>query len=184
MRGDSLKTLEVKPGDKLSSFRHNEVLRRLTDMQRETAPGRRAPEGAAAAQTKPFTISISGTSYTLFPGTINSLAPSNILSTFVYTPATTRFVKLRVTTNGKAVTGATIVDEATPTGAIDATENAAPTTFDVLIGVIADGTVFQVWQLQNIRALLLVAQVQSKVTPVPGTSPYIFFYTWAIQNEV
>jgi len=116
----------------------------------------------------------------LTPGTINQAVPSNILTPIAYVDTTDRYVKLKVTTDGYALTGVTVALEATPTDPIGSTADAGPTSFDILIGVISQGVVTQVWNDCNITATLTLSLVESKVTPVPGTSPYTFYYTWVI----
>jgi hypothetical protein len=54
MKGDSLRTLEVKPGDKNTAARWNSLVRRVANNSFETAPGRRA--AAAAASRLPFQV--------------------------------------------------------------------------------------------------------------------------------
>lgn len=143
---------------------------------------------SASSSLNPFDIIltlVSGTTYNLllFPGAVNQFVPDNILTPISYDSTTTRYIKLRITTDGKKVTGCTIVSEAGATTGIDTTANAGPTTFDILIGVIILGSIKQVRD-GNLRATLLNMLTQSVAVPVPGTSPYVYYYTWTIVADV
>jgi hypothetical protein len=138
-------------------------------------------------ETLPFTIQlafVAGTTYnmTLWPGTLNQAIPSNILTPISYDSTTNRFIKLSVTSNGKSITGTTVASSATVTDAITTTADAAPTTFDILIGVIVAGTIYQV-RRGNLLATLNNNFTEGKAVPVPGTSPYTFYYTWLITQD-
>lgn len=120
---------------------------------------------------------------TLVPGTINQAVPSNILTPIAYNSTTDRYVKLKCTTDGYALTGVTVALEGTVTPPIGTAQNAGPTSFEVLIGVISQGVVTQVWSDCNMTATLTLALIESKVSPVPGTSPYNFYYTWVVTGH-
>lgn len=145
--------------------------------------GRRGTSTAAPCEAFLINVTeVADPAYTvlLTPGSINGTVPSNILTPIAYTDTTDRYVKLKVTTDGKALTGVTVALEATVSDPIETTQDAGPTAFDIIIGVISQGVVTQIWTDCNITATLTLALTESKVTPVPGTSPYNFFYTWVI----
>lgn len=141
----------------------------------------------ASSAIEPFTIFLTideendSGSFTIWPGTINELLPTDMMSTFDYGLGNTLYVKLNVVTNGKAVTAATISPESTPTSPIATLQGSAPTTFGILIGVIANNTLFQV-RTGNITASLVEALQEGKAVPSPGLSPYNFYYTWEITS--
>ena len=150
---------------------------------------RRQKPGESAAETcDAFKINlteVADPAYTMLltPGAINQAVPSNILTPIAYNSTTDRYVKLKVTTDGFALTGVTVALESTPTDPISTTVNAAPTSFDILIGVISQGVITQVWTDCNMLATLTLALVESKTIPEPGTSPYNFYYTWVVTGD-
>ncbi len=139
--------------------------------------------GGAAAAVEPFTIFLTpqltppNFDITLQPGKLNQAVPSNMFTSAVYVPATTVFIYLTVTTNGKSVTGVTLTSSPGAPPAMTVTANAAPTVFYFLIGIVANSTIYQIWT-GNIQANVTVVITEGQAVPVPGTSPFIFWYTW------
>lgn len=100
-----------------------------------------------------------------------------------YDPTTVRYVKLEVTTDGYKPTGVDIVAEAGSTGAIGSTADTAPTTFEILIGVLNENVRYQTWQSGNITVAPALGITAGKAVPVPGTSPYTYYYSWSIDGD-
>lgn len=186
MRGDSLRTLSVEPGQRITARRENELVRRIADLNAGTAPGRRSLIGSSSSSTSiitPFTIFLSSTSITIQPGTINQFLPTNMFTVLSYTLLSTVFIKINVTTDGRVVTGAVIASEATPTAAIGTAANAGPTTFSILLGVISSSTIYQTWIDGNIRESLLLAVTESVAAPAPGGAAFTNYYTWKTEAD-
>lgn len=144
--------------------------------------------GAAETPCEAFAINITEVAspdftVLLTPGTVNSAVPSNILTPIAYNSTTDRYVKLKCTSDGYAITGVTVALEASPSDPISTAQNAGPTSFDILIGVISQGVKTQVWSDCNITATLTLALIESKASPTPGVSPYNFYYTWVVTGH-
>lgn len=119
----------------------------------------------------------------LWPGTLNQLVPTNMFSTFTYNPTTSVFVSLACLTNGKQVTSCSIEVGTSAPSVIGVLENAAPSSFSVVLGVVlGDGTVGTVQQIQNgnFTAATEQALVQEKASPEVGLSPWIYWWTWEV----
>jgi len=80
----------------------------------------------------------------LWPGTINGIMPSNIFTWTTVDATSTWYAKALVTTDGSAVTGATIKIDNTAATAQTATLNSLPTVVQVLIGVYGLGTAYNI----------------------------------------
>ena len=102
-----------------------------------------------AGALAPFDISVDGTTVTFWPGTVNSLLPSNGmagLSSGVATVASgVRYLVLTCTTSSGAITGATFSADASPPAAITPLAGSPPTSFKILVGVTIDGEPVKVW---------------------------------------
>jgi hypothetical protein len=151
-----------------------------------------APGGGSASacvtEHNPFDILLlpSETSPGMFdikcvPGLINGMMPNNnmvAISGGPYDPTTTRYVKLKATAVGSSINTATLAMEATTTAAIGSAEQAPPASFEFLLGIVWNGTLYQV-SAGHINALSTLVLQTSVSTPTPGLSPYINWYTWA-----
>jgi hypothetical protein len=162
----------------------NSRITRLERIRRIT----RSPLGggaAAAATTAPFTIAMvlagGGPNYsvTLWPGAINQLVPTDMFTTVTYVAASTVYVHLDVTTDGRKITAAAIVIDGTSPVAMPSTSGLAPTSFGLLIGVITNNTVYQI-NSGLCTATIATALTEDKAAPVPGQSPYLYWYTWTV----
>lgn len=188
-KGDSLRNLSVNPRDPISARSHNDLLRRVANLQAETVmPPRRGSGGTSVI--KPFTMILTAQAspstdfdLILWPGTVNQLVPSSMFTPITYDPTTTRYVKLRVSTDGYKPTSTSIVSEAGVTSAISEAADTAPTSLDILVGVIVTGTLYQVWQSGNVILTPSLVLTVGKAVPVPGTSPYTYYYTWGVSGD-
>lgn len=141
---------------------------------------------AAAEETCPFDLSISGTGASSFinvePGSINSLVPAGIFTPYAYdaTSSTPIYVIVRSSTNGRAVTSSTMVFTTTPALVIETTANAAPATFDVLIGVVVGAVATKTWGCGNIQAITSQTSSEDSTTPIAGVSNLIRWFTWVL----
>jgi hypothetical protein len=132
----------------------------------------------------PFAITLTeaGSAYTATfrAGTINSLLPSNYL-TGVAVPATgTKYLVLTCTASNGEITAATFSADATAPAAIVPFAGQPPTSFKILIGVVIDGALVQVWGCGNIQALGVESFRVQKGAPVAGQVPYDVYYTWSL----
>lgn len=144
--------------------------------------------GGSTTTVGPFDIIFNSAGATpfinVFPGTINGYVPSNILDTFYLSSPISYFIKLRCLTDGFNVTSSSIIVDGSPSAGISISQSAAPTTFDILIGIVtSDLTTYQTWTGNNIQASLTQSALSDKSTPAtPGLSPYIRWYTWNITS--
>jgi len=171
-----LKSITIRPSaDLLSTVTANGTTLSLLARIKAIA------SGGAAEENEPFDVIVSSsTTITVWPGNINQLAPSNIFSTIAYTPGSTAYIKLSVTTDGRKVTAATVGTSATPISPIGVTESLAPTSFEVLLGIVVSGTVYQVWPGGNMVATISNQLTEDKASPVAGQTPYKYWYTWLL----
>lgn len=143
---------------------------------------------AAAATNQPFDIALTEVAspdyhITLIPGGINQLVPTNMLAVTDYDNTTTRFVSLDVTTDGRKVTSSVItIGAAAPAQGIGAAQAIGPTSFSMLIGVVALGTIYQIWRGMML-ATLTQSHLEDRDPPVIGMSPIIRWYTWVVEVE-
>ena len=141
-----------------------------------------------AGASAPFDITVedvAGTpTATFWPGTVNSLLPSNGmagLSSGVATVASgVRYLVLTCTAASGAITGATFSADASPPAAITPLAGSPPTSFKILIGVTIDGEPVKVWGDGNIQALPVEAFRVQKSSPVAGQIPFDIYYTWSL----
>lgn len=116
---------------------------------------------------------------TFFPGKINEYIPSNLMDTFVLDPTTFYWVKINCTTDGKAITGATIVIDTNPSAILIPEADEAPSTFDYLLGVVNNGVAQKIIECGNITANPVQVFTEDKPDPTVGLSPYIRWWSWA-----
>lgn len=140
------------------------------------------PQGTGGtAQRCPFDITITGTTVTFEPGTINSLLPSNYATGVTIPALGTRYLVLDCTaSNGEITTAAFAADSSVPP-AIAPFMGEPPTSFKILIGVVVDSVATKVWGCGNIQAEGAEVFRLQKVTPAAGELPYDVYYTWNLQ---
>lgn len=127
----------------------------------------------------PWTIIISGSTFQVFPGTLNRLLPTNIFTDIAFDPTGTTYVKLHCTTDGTKVTAVAIQASSTPvTTAGDATESTAPIAFDVCIAVIKKTTVYQI-ERQPIQFTPQVVGTTTRFASSGGEESFNRVYSWA-----
>lgn len=141
--------------------------------------------GETAGGHEPFDIILTGGEISIWPGTVNGYLPSNIFDTFPYDMESkpTVYVKLVASTDGYGLVNAQIVVDSNPPDINYPEENFAPTSFNVLIGIVADAIVYKTWGGGNMRAVTSQAIIQEKEAPEPGSSPYIYWWKWDISVE-
>lgn len=116
------------------------------------------------------------------PGSINSLIPSNYLTTYALTVATDYYVVLTATVTSGAVTASTLDMPTSAPGGMPVTVATPPTSFEVLLGVVLGGVWYRVIGDGSLQATSTIAFQTTRSSPVPGTSYYDFYYTWALAN--
>jgi hypothetical protein len=118
------------------------------------------------------------------PGTVNSLLPTDILTTHTYTTGSTVFVKIACTTDGKSVSSAAIEIDGTQPDANVATASEGSATLDICVAVIADGVITRTWNpCSSIRVTLEQVFLEDKPSPSIGESLYIRWYQWRVEAE-
>jgi len=141
--------------------------------------------GGALAPFDIFVETVAGTPYaTFWPGTVNSLLPSNgmagLASGVAVVASGVRYLVLTCTAASGAITGAVFSAETSPPAAITPLAGSPPVSFKILIGVTIDGEAVKVWRDGNIQALPVEAFRTQKTVPVAGQLPYDVYYTWAL----
>ena len=114
------------------------------------------------------------------PGLIGGILPSNYDDEFTVNSGVTYGI-VECTTNGEAVTSATISFNSTFPTPVSATVDKAPTSFKVCFGMLdkqsdAAPFVFNFWRKSQ-SAVPNAAFVQAVVDP---TQPHKFYYTWRV----
>lgn len=141
--------------------------------------------GTGGGADCPFDIDSSATESVLnitFPngGTVNNSLPSNIDATLSASLSVDNYIVCVVTTNTNRVTSSVMAISATlpepPTNLL----NAAPTTVNVLIGVVKNGRAVKTWGCKGITMTPVEAFRTPKATPAPFEAKYDIYYTWAI----
>jgi hypothetical protein len=144
-------------------------------------------KGGGAAERHPFQISASidaeqNVTLTVDPGTLNSLLPSNIFNG----PGLREFsggsglqyVVLTGTSDGQQFTSCALSVESEAVAPQTPTVFGLPTTAAFLLGVVYEGSVFQV-QKTNLLVTGKQQYVKEKSSPAaPGTLPYEIYYVW------
>ena len=131
---------------------------------------------------QPFDVIIDGTHTSLYlmPGTINQVLPTNMLSSFSISSSGNYCVYLSVNTDGYTVVNATInVSGSVPSQGIISTPAAAPSSFNIVIGMINSGVLTQVAH-GNINATTVPTIQQDRYPPVVGMSTTIRWYSWTV----
>lgn len=138
-------------------------------------PGGAAPEKILY----PFDVTVAGGAATIYPGSVNGIMPSNMFATFTASPSSTLHVKVRAVTNGQAVTGCTMVVDASAPAIQTPTPEGLPTVVEIQVAVLHDGKAYRT--IGN-GGLALSGQQQytvGKDSPLePGERNFIPYYAW------
>lgn len=145
---------------------------------------------AAAVETGPFPFDVSFTplgvgtqTAAVRPGSVNSIIPSNYLTTYAQnTTGTQYFLIANVTVAAGAVTGCTLSFGTSPPTGMPVTLSTPPTSFQVLIGVVIDGVWYRTIGDGSLQCTATEAFKEIAASPVPGTSYYDLYYTWEVAN--
>ena len=136
--------------------------------------------GASPTPQTPASTTITGTTATFAPFTINGLLASNYLTGVTVPSSGTKYLTLNCTANNGQITAATIAAEAAPPAAVTPYAGQPPVAFGVLIAISIDAVATQVWTGGNIIASSREAFRISAASPVAGQLPYSVYYTWEI----
>lgn len=136
--------------------------------------------GGGGSDPAPFDITITSTTATFRPGTINSRLPSNYLSGITVPLSGTRYLVLNCSASNGDVTAASFSSDASAPAAIAPYAGQPPISFKILIGVLVDGVATKVWGDGNIQATPVEAFRIQKASPVAGQLPYDVYYTWEL----
>lgn len=144
------------------------------------------PYGSGGSESCPFDLTIGGTDGTelkVKPGTINSLLPSNVSSTFTLpanTSSYTRYLVLTASCSDGQVTSATLSVDSSAPSPPGVAMGLPPTSFKVLLGLIDTGKAYRTIACGSVSAKPVEAYRTDKASPVFGLSPYDIYYTWQI----
>ena len=142
--------------------------------------------GGGVAVVYPFDVISAGTSaFTVQPGTLSGLLPSNYNSTFTLSLSSTYYLTLAATASAGQITAATLSFAASAPAAIPVNMGQPPLSFSFLLGIlITDGVGGGTWfRAIAPGSLFAVGQLQyqtNKASPSPGTLPFDNWYTWLI----
>lgn len=139
-------------------------------------------QGGATTLTQPFTISIKGNKdngfkIKVYPGSVGIL-PNNIFNEFPFSPDSITYVKLRIETNGKIPTGATIQVDSSIMEVNQPVLNSGPPIWNVYIGVVSGSTIYQILN-SNINLDPYVVALVNKVVQNPFEDPYDRMISWS-----
>lgn len=146
------------------------------------SPFVRLGQGGGSSETCPFDMTISGDTLTFRPGTVNNILPSNIFEEITWPSESEEavMVKIQISTNGQAVTGAEIVVNTTAPESQEPTPFYLPSSFEVLIYVIYNGVATRII---SCGSLSFYGTEQFRISPepaaVPGQMTYQPYMIWA-----
>lgn len=139
--------------------------------------------GIGKASTHPFKIKFFTSEKTdsikVMPGTVNQIIPSNIFDKIIVDTSDVVYVKLKVATNGKMIVSCAITVNNQPLDLASPRmqQNIAPSTFEVVLGLIDEGKVYQIIK-DNISAIPSVAFKEGRTPLIPGGEPFVRWWQW------
>jgi hypothetical protein len=143
---------------------------------------------AAVAPPQPFQVTLrpnpeSETSVlaSVWPGTVNGLLPTNYTVEATLSKTGDYYVILRCTCAGQQVTGVEIMAPTTQPEPAAVIPNALPSTVDVLMAIVAQGTLFQI-RTGNLTLAPSERFRQYKAEAEPGTLPWDSYWTWRVTS--
>jgi hypothetical protein len=144
--------------------------------------------GSGSAVVYPFDVISAGTSsFTVQPGTMSGLLPSNYANTFTLTPSTTYYLVLNCTASSGQIASAALNFAASAPAAIPVNMGQPPTSFSFLVGILitngaGGGTWFRCIAPGSLFAIGALQYQTNKASPSPGTLPFDNWYTWLIEQ--
>ena len=117
----------------------------------------------------------------VYPGTIAGVLPSNILDPFTYSKNKTNYVIAEIKGNKNGVASCTLSVNSRPPAPTKAEENAPPSTFELVVGLAKDDSVFSIFSGVGSIPLRVqeVFRQQIKVSDFFEV-PFKSFYNWVI----
>ena len=162
------------------------VSRNRTGTTLKIKPG----SGGSAATVCPFdpvigeldTPSDTSKKLTIQPGSVNQLLPDNMFDDFTISTSDLIKVKVRATSDGESITGATLVVDTNEAEVQIPTPFALPTVVEILVAVVYEGVAFRVLPCGSI-VLSGVEQFRIDKDPPaePGEMDSEIFYAWVPQ---
>jgi len=137
------------------------------------------PTRSAATAPSPWAATVSGTTLTLLPGTINSVVPSNIFAEFTITGSGIEFVVVTLSITSDSPNSALISIESTPPIPSLTTEGSVPAEAKDVVAIVNDGVVYQI-RNTNIYAQSYEVFRNPVAAPVYGELNYVPWYRWEI----
>jgi len=120
----------------------------------------------------------------LYPGTVNQLLPSDTYTTFTVDNSGTYYVKAIASTDGKNVTSVSLECDTDVPEAQTATPFGLPTTVEIPLYVISDGSLFRLIGTGSVSLAGNQVFVTDKDPPAdPGTLPYTPWFIWSVVNS-
>lgn len=141
-------------------------------------------KGGGDTEVCPFDLFITTTesgdpAVKVWPGTLGGVVISNYNQPLEITSTGVYFVIIRGTTTGYKITAAEAYVDSDPPDPQEPTLDKAPTTVDILIGVVVDNVVYKTWSCTNMIGVPVVAYHTNKASPVEaGSSPFNYYYVW------
>ena len=190
-----LNTTTRRPGDRFSVVQDlNRLAAAVDGAQIEVTGGGLATRGpgnislfiprqSSTTAILPFDVLFTSTGVTtqfrLYPGTVNGLLPSNIFTDVTFTGTGTEYIKLACVSDTFRVTAVDVTCNSTAPVLPAPTQNAAPASFDILVAVLVNGALFQIWE-DNAIARPLLTYMLAKTAPTPGQPAFDLYYSWEI----
>lgn len=115
------------------------------------------------------------------PGSINSIVPTNIFSTFTVPATGTRYLVLEVSATDESPQTATLSLETTQPVPSLTTAETPPTVFKDVIAIIDDGKPFQI-RSKNLIATSVEVYQETVSTPGVNERQYIPWYRWEVTS--
>ena len=151
-----------------------------------------APGGGSSSPTPvtylPFQIFLNGSpgSYniTVYPGSVNSAVPQHMLTVFPYVDSSTVYVKIHATSGGGlSVTTLDLQIDGNPVLPTPAGANAPAATMEVLLGIVTNNAVSQVWVPGNMLMVATQVFLVDNTPPVAPGYPYSTrYYNWNVTH--
>lgn len=93
------------------------------------------------------------------------------------------YIILSCITDGSVVTGTTIIARSSPADPMGIQVNAAPSTFEIDLWVVANGVALKVIECSNPQARTYVALQTDKLDPICAGVPYDNHYSWEVVDN-
>ena len=144
--------------------------------------------GSSPAAAYPFDVISAGTSsFTVQPGTMSGILPTNYNNTFTLSLSTTYYLVLNCTASSGQIASAALQFASSAPSAIPVNMGQPPTSFSFLVGILitngaGGGQWFRCIAPGSLFAIGALQYQTNKASPAPGTLPFDNWYTWLIEQ--